>query len=195
MLPFALIAIVLHQASPSVVFPGNEYREGDLPAPLGAPAVELCEASLKPTTLRGHSIRGGEAVRIAPSECAAPFLLLGAALPSQTVTPAGLAQDRRSGDVLITLGTQTSRLRRTPYSDGGIRAVLLAPDGAPAPLFESATPGASVDLVWAGDLDADGNLDLVLEASEGLYGYALLVLSSAKGDALAPPSATLERSS
>jgi hypothetical protein len=208
-----IFAALAAQLPPTVVLPGTRYAEGEIPAENGAPALAICGGALRATTLALRTDpETGETSATVPCGAsfllvaADQGLLPGAAAADPcrlvcgsvdergdnpapgagtcgSVFDAGLAQDRRTGDVLVHLGTETWRLRRTPFSDGGVRATLRAPDGTDRLLFESATPGAEVNLIWAGDLDGDGELDLVFTATEGLYRTATLVQSN-------PPEAT-----
>jgi len=169
-------------STPQVLVPGATY-EAELLEPIrGLEAVELCEGIATATTVELRGSDQDYLRTLAPSGCRSPVLFVGSLPePGTQIATAHFALERVPGESVLILGEDQWRLRWRPYSDGGIRVTQVSPLGEEHTLFESAAQGASLEVLWAGDLNADGRLDLVVEASEGFTPFQQLLLSGEDG--------------
>lgn len=169
-------------ATPQVLVPGGTY-DAELLEPIrGAEAVELCDGTATATTVQLLGRRDDYRRTVAPSTCESPVLFVGSRpVPGERISSARFALDRVPGETILQLEEARWRLQWRPYSDGGIRVTLIAPEGDEHTLFESAAPGATLEVLWAGDLNGDQRLDLVVEASEGFSPFLQLLISDQDG--------------
>ena len=139
--------------------------------------VGLLEGRVREADVREHHEDAG----VGAMEEEAPF--------DEARTPAHATRPTRWGPsrVELRLGGAISEIVREPLGNGGFRLVLRARGGgSDVTLFE--TPEADDghwSLLWSGDLDGDGQLDLVLQASDHYNVREVRVHLSRGGHALA----------
>ncbi|MBX5483287.1 MAG: hypothetical protein IRZ16_15810 [Myxococcaceae bacterium] len=171
MLATFTVLILAAAPMPRLWVPGVEgWNARDIALSPGTPALALCGDRLEQILVQ---VRAGRL----DAGCDATFVVsgLGSLKPHRVArahwrarrwlrsSPAGPAS------VVLRLGERTWRIDRIRVSSTGYRLVLRAVGerSAPVTLYEAqSTDAARWQVLWAGDLDGDRRLDLLIEASD-----------------------------
>jgi len=179
----------LAQATVSLTGP---YSAGDaLPAD-GTPALALCDGALvaSPVHLAPVHDAAVDEIGVATghmlsADCGAIALFTGIptlqAGPVQVATTSGQLE-ARGGQVELTLpGGDHARVRVETVGETGYRVLLDSADATTVLVRQDETDHGQPMLIWAGDLDGDQHVDLLLDASQrrGEQSYALYLSSEA----------------
>lgn len=166
----ALLVSVASSPAPRLWLPG-EPLGAEAPSP-GARVLALCGNALRPQTL--HVVDDGLSVRCNATAIldGIPSLRPGRATPARIRTgPYVKASPSGAAFVNLSLYGRTWRIERIRLASTGYRLVLKTPGDhrPPVTLYEAqSTDAARWQLLWAGDLDGDKKLDLLVEASDAL---------------------------
>ncbi|OJH40723.1 hypothetical protein [Cystobacter ferrugineus] len=200
--PLLLLVLLSATPTPMLLTPGT-FHGTEIQAADGDPFLALCEAGSELRLVRLHVqqvedalldqeggvptgkevsapcnpialLRDVQGVREGPVE-RAQVMVTHATSPG----PVGIGPD----SARLELRGKTWRLERTPLGETGFRLML---HGGPEPvvLYEvQATDDGSWELLWAGDLNRDGGLDLVLRTSRhyNVLHFRLLLSGAEKG--------------
>ncbi|ATB42069.1 hypothetical protein CYFUS_007545 [Cystobacter fuscus] len=179
--PLLLLLLLSATPKPMLLTPGT-FHGTEVQAANGAPFLALCEGGteLRLVRLSVHQVEdpildreGGVPTGKEVSAPCEPLVLLRdvqgvreGPVERARVTDSGIASSGIGPDsVRIELRGGTWRLERTKLGETGFRLTL---HGGPAPvvLYEvQETDDGSWEVLWAGDLNHDGGLDLVLRTS------------------------------
>ena len=143
--------------------PGESGPDDAVPEDRAA-VLALCDGALQAGAVRVTTRRGDPDKRRVKGPCAAVALLEGVpGLAAGPVAPA-ITERRELSEVAVELSSEL-RLRSEARGEAGY-AVLLDVRGQSWVLAEHAsTDGGAPKLLWAGDLDADGELDLLVDVT------------------------------
>lgn len=183
MLPLLLAAVIAQSPGvPQIFVPGAGYDAAQLRPEAGRAVLTSCRAPDSATVpLRLYGQSDAATLYVASPGCDAEILVAGAASLEPARVESARGEDAGTHALELQLGQNRSTLRSVPFSDGGVRVTLITAEGEELVLFEAASATADSALLWAGDLNADGALDLVLRSSEGFTTFQQLFLSDEAG--------------
>lgn len=173
MLPVAFTVLLLAASPPRLFLPGP-MPASQVPAE-GTRALALCGNELREVEIR---VRPGATPDTERLEVPCDAVALFAQVLNLRPGPVAEARLHRSATarsspfgplrIDLQLGRHRERVTRIRLGSTGYRLVLSgAGIGAPVVLYEAqSTDRAFWDLLWAGDLDQDGEIDLLLQASD-----------------------------
>jgi hypothetical protein len=206
--PLLLLLLLSAAPKPMLLTPGT-FHGTEVQAADGAPFLALCETGTElrlvrlrvqqvedPLLDREDGVPTGKEVS-APFE---PLVLLrdvqgvreGPVERAQVTVPATDTSSLGPDSARIELRGRTWRLERTALGETGFRLTL---HGGPEPvvLYEvQETDDGSWELLWAGDLNRDGGLDLVLRTSRHYNVLHLRLFLSGEGKGSVREAAVFE---
>lgn len=160
---------------PVLLVPGHYERSIDVDH--GTRVWALCGEQLRQVELRVRPLgRAGDDVHVS-APCDATFLVSGVeGLEAGTVATARMKRKPASvrtspfgpAAVQLFLGREKASVHRVRVGSSGYRLELRSSGGgAPTILYDAqSTDEAEWSLLWAGDLDRDGAIDLLVQASD-----------------------------
>lgn len=207
----ALAALPVHAGPPKVQIlgPGVYYRH-EVPGDLSGTWMALAKAGngwavkpvrvqATPVTMAGDRTGRASGLRVQPQGLEEALLLV-KGLPGMTEGPVMAADGEPARQEPIARQRSAGRFEGTPYElwsetlNGGKDYILrLEHAGKAQMLFlDRNCDECSWDLLWAGDLDRDGRLDLLLAASgeDNQGSLRLFVSTQAKEHQRVAPAAT-----
>jgi hypothetical protein len=165
--------------APQLLLPG-QFHGDEVPQEVGDGWFAVCESKLVPTTVHIAAVvdvllDAGEEEKtgreVSTTACEEPALLLKniPGLRERAVTTATVTQEE-NGDSTISFKKQSYRINQKLLSDAGY--VLELTDGKQMQVLFRAEEADAEEIAelwsveWAGDLDNDGKLDVLLQASD-----------------------------